>query len=1241
MPLKLIGAVSVKVRPDAEHFRDEAERDIKRQMKDRDGVPVQVAPEVDKKRLRQEYDKLRKKMVDDLNKNQKPLKFTTDIRFDQKAWDKARDHLAFTERSIRKELDETSAKLKELDTKRLGSMRLARELAQEHKKLYAQAMRGTASGNDVARIRKQYEIVRESLRATLRQIDQLKTKQVDLNKDMVTWAKNARDYEGNLQAAIRSHEDLIAKTAAAHRKYMAQVRKDSENLLGGLKYGIRKNIEDINEAFSTASRRLDGRKIFGFDFDLAEFRSRLQKVKSLFHRETEDMDDTEVDIKPQIDTSAYRIAWTRLKVLTRARIATIYVRVHGGSVAAAKQIMKGIYGLSGARKGLDVIEDFGKYIRDLDKHVPALGAIGSAAVLASSGITALVGSLSTLIVQLVQMSGAALALPGILGGFAVGIGAAIAVMRDFNKEVPQIGQDLRKLQDAMSDNFWKQAKIPLMDAWNAAFPHFSRGIKQTSTELGKWTASFSEAFATHFNMSSFDKMFTNLNASIRIASQGIGDIVKAMSILGETGSEYLPRFAQWGNDAAKGFANWLEEGQKTGKLNDIINTGIKRMKEFGKLTREAGEWVGLLGKAAMDAGFSGLKEMGDALERWNEGLKSPEGKKALDDIFEGAARVADGFKRAIGAITEFSRNSSEMLKEVAGIVGDMTGDTFEGFFEAFERPKFQNGMKDFFTGISDGMKSMTDAAPQISDLLGSVGSLAGTVASNLGKVVGEIAKAFGPEVADALDSIAPDLESAGDSLKVMVDALDDAGLDDFVADIVKLAGSGLSTIASDLESVALSIDAISRAARGMDLSNVKKQMKENLERTEDDDWTIFNWPKKLGNKMGKDLKDVKGRGWTEFWKDFADGAKEIGKGIGRAFELVGEVAATAMATAMTTIGEAWDKFTKWLSKLFSGNGDAKQKDNAGKLAESQGQTSLFDGLDDLGPGFGEKLSEVRETLQGYWGTFTAWLDALLDGGVEAAKQFVINIVINAIDNASMVIEHAKELALDFAAGVYRAALNALDRASAVISNVRQKAMDYAARVYQAALTARDKASMVVEHAREVAMDFAAKAYRATLTARDNATTVINRAISALRGFKSKAITLTTNVVKRVTSLFEKDGGVVSYYANGGLSENHVAQIAPAGAMRIWAEPETGGEAYIPMSLAKRSRSEQILATVADRFGMRLERYADGSQPSNVVSGGDSYSINIEAVPTNVVDETTESVMFSLKHLKRGGNPAFA
>lgn len=65
-----------------------------------------------------------------------------------------------------------------------------------------------------------------------------------------------------------------------------------------------------------------------------------------------------------------------------------------------------------------------------------------------------------------------------------------------------------------------------------------------------------------------------------------------------------------------------------------------------------------------------------------------------------------------------------------------------------------------------------------------------------------------------------------------------------------------------------------------------------------------------------------------------------------------------------------------------------------------------------------------------------------------------------------------------------------------------------------------------------------------------------------------------------------DGGFhYEAYAGGGLKERHLAQIAPAGTMRLWAEPETGGEAYIPLGMSKRARSEAIWEAVGRRFGM--------------------------------------------------------
>lgn len=76
----------------------------------------------------------------------------------------------------------------------------------------------------------------------------------------------------------------------------------------------------------------------------------------------------------------------------------------------------------------------------------------------------------------------------------------------------------------------------------------------------------------------------------------------------------------------------------------------------------------------------------------------------------------------------------------------------------------------------------------------------------------------------------------------------------------------------------------------------------------------------------------------------------------------------------------------------------------------------------------------------------------------------------------------------------------------------------------------------------------------------------------------------------LTSLKLPEASLVKF-ARG--TEDHRAQIARGGAMRLWAEPETGGEAYIPLAQSKRGRSTAILSAVASRFGYGLLPMAGG------------------------------------------------
>lgn len=147
----------------------------------------------------------------------------------------------------------------------------------------------------------------------------------------------------------------------------------------------------------------------------------------------------------------------------------------------------------------------------------------------------------------------------------------------------------------------------------------------------------------------------------------------------------------------------------------------------------------------------------------------------------------------------------------------------------------------------------------------------------------------------------------------------------------------------------------------------------------------------------------------------------------------------------------------------------------------------------------------------------------------------------------------------------------------------------------------------------------------TLTTNDLATMVVNAANSVVLKDKQNKITTTIATVftqsgaqpagyvaKNGVPAWQADGGVwsnagyqtfadggilnkaVKAFAGGGI-ENHTAQIARgAWPVRIWAEPETGGEAYIPLHKNKRKRSLEILRQVMEEFGLSsFAKFADG------------------------------------------------
>src|SRR5690606_17151924 len=151
-----------------------------------------------------------------------------------------------------------------------------------------------------------------------------------------------------------------------------------------------------------------------------------------------------IEINPDVAATASAVTSARLALLTRPRTVSIIPVLDS---AAAAKVATALAAPSGVRVLNNLFEKFSNTLKNLDKNVPIIGTIATAiAGVAAWGLTA-ASNLAALSASLAQIGAVSLTLPGILGGFAVGIGVTIAALRDFNKEIPNVRSELSKLQD--------------------------------------------------------------------------------------------------------------------------------------------------------------------------------------------------------------------------------------------------------------------------------------------------------------------------------------------------------------------------------------------------------------------------------------------------------------------------------------------------------------------------------------------------------------------------------------------------------------------------------------------------------------------------------------------------------------------------------------------------------------------------------------------------------------------------
>ncbi len=357
--------------------------------------------------------------------------------------------------------------------------------------------------------------------------------------------------------------------------------------------------------------------------------------------------------------------------------------------------------------------------------------------------------------SLASIAPAGLALPGILGGIAIGVGTMVAALRDFNVIFPDVQGKFSAMQDLISVNFWERAEKSMRRMLDVILPQLSEGFGKTATSLGDYFAAISDGITGTLS-SALGGMFDDLAESISIAAGGADALIGIITTLGTVGAGYLPRLAEWFVKISEQFDTFLSDAAADGRLQGWIDTGIEALKSLGEVISNTSSILASFARAASAAGGSSLGGLADALERIADVVKGEVFQSGLIRILTGAHQAMSAIADVSGpAVSNLFETLAETLGTILPIAGLAIGTLLDMVATALANPVLQTALVGLFLSLYDAIVALEPAFLPLSEALAVLIDIIGTFAETLAPIAAELL----PVLAQILVDLAPTIEA--------------------------------------------------------------------------------------------------------------------------------------------------------------------------------------------------------------------------------------------------------------------------------------------------------------------------------------------------------------------------------------------------------------------------------------------------------------------------------------------------
>lgn len=686
--------------------------------------------------------------------------------------------------------------------------------------------------------------------------------------------------------------------------------------------------------------------------------------------------------------------------------------------------------------------------------------------------------------------------------------------------------------------------------------------------------------------------FEELQDSMRkVAGESIG-VGSDMGAIGSTLADLNTRLGLTGEPLEKMTAQFMQL-QNLGVDADI-NEVSKAMSGFGieakdmpaaldelfQVSQATGLTITELSQSAVKAGPV-LRGFGFSMAD-SAALVGQMDKAGLD-----ADKTLQSMQRALAEFASEGRDAPEALKETIGSIEELINagdeaaaiDMAAGIFGTRGAAQFVDAVKTGTLSVDDFM----DATGATSDTIGGLAEETADFSERWDQFKNQAVLALEPIATKIFDSLVPALEIAQGAFELTLDAV--KGFAEWVQkskDWLLPLGTGLTVVAAGLAAVALQQNIL--AAGGLiswfsKLSAVTKIQTAataalNLVMNANPimlvvtaiaalvaGLVVFFTKTETGRAMWEAFTTAIGEGWTWLTETLSAGWEWIKSTVFDAWNASIEGIQSAWQFAVDAVTGAWE----WLKEALAAGWEfIKTAVFMAWNAEIEGWKLIF--------------SAAKNVVVGAWNFLKDRFVAVW----QTIKSAVFNAWNAAVANWKAKFEAAKN-------GINSAWDSIKGKASEAVGAVRGKLQSMVSAIAQIPGKVKGifatAGSWLVNAGKNIISGLI-NGIKSMFGQVGNAIgSVLPDKIRGMVGFMDGGLAMAQGGITRAYI----DGGIdkLERYANGGSREDHRAQIARGGEWRIWAEPETGGESYIPLAKSKRKRSTQILAKTADIFGLTV------------------------------------------------------